>query len=397
MSQLEIHPIQVFLKDNGLEGWLLYDFRGQNPISRRMVRFPEDRFATRRWFYFIPAQGDPVAVVHAIESHHLDYLPGSKLTYAGWRQMRERLSEATEGATLIAMEYSPECNIPYLSRVDAGTVELLRGLGKSIESSADLVSLFESRLTEHQIELHRQAAAATIEAKDQAFSEIGRRLKHREPVSEFRIQQFIVEQFSRLGLVTSSPPIVAVNEHSGDPHYSPTASSDRYIRPGDLVLIDLWAKVNHPEGVYADFTWVGYAGPGVPAPIQDVWDVVRGARDAAVNFITSRVEQGETFRGFEVDDAARSFIENRGYGPSFIHRTGHNIGLDVHGNGTHMDNFETRDERKVLPFTCFSVEPGIYLKEFGIRSEVDVLLREDGVEVSGQPVQREVLCLLGEG
>lgn len=393
---IDLAAIQQALAEAGLDGWLLYDFHGQNPVARRVARFPEDRFATRRWFYFIPARGEPAGVVHAIESHHLDHLPGRKLSYAGWRQMRERLAEATAGSARLAMEYSADCNIPYVSRVDAGTIELVRGLGKSVLSSADLVSLFESRLTPEQIELHRRAAAATIEAKDRAFAEIRRRLLAGETVDEYQVQQFLLGEFERLGLTSSSPPIVAVNEHSGDPHYAPTASAKSPIRPGDLVLIDLWAKVATGEGIYADFTWVGYAGPTVPERIQKIWEVVAGARDAAIAFVVERSAKREPFRGCDVDDIARRYIEERGYGKAFFHRTGHNIGREVHGNGAHMDNFETRDERRVLPHTVFSIEPGVYFSDFGIRSEVDMLLVDGRAEVTGQPIQRQVLCLLAD-
>jgi len=394
VRELPTEHIQKILAELHLDGWLLYDFHGQNPISQRVALFPKDRFATRRWFYFIPAKGEPVGIVHAIESHHLDHLPGRKLVYAGWKEMRERLSQATEGSKKIAMEYSPHCNIPYVSRVDAGTVEILSELGKEVQSSADLVSVFESRLTPDQIELHRQAARATTEAKDRAFAEIRQRIMTGEKASEYQLQQFIMEQFAGLGLVTSSPPIVAVDEHSGDPHYAPSTSSDREIGLASFVLIDLWAKLDRPDGIYADFTWVGYVGPTVPERIRQIWDIVAAARDAAIDFVTARVDAGEPLRGYEVDDAARNVIQECGYGDSFFHRTGHNIGLEVHGNGTHMDNFETRDERKVLPFTAFSIEPGIYLSDFGIRSEVDMLLTDGKAEVTGQPIQREVLCLI---
>ena len=394
MRQLPTERIQKILTELGLDGWLLYDFHGQNPISRRVALFPEDRFATRRWFYFLPAKGEAIGIVHAIESHHLDHLPGRKLVYAGWREMHEKLAEAMAGAKTVAMEYSPKCNIPYVSRVDAGTVELLTELGKDVRSSADLVSIFESCLTPQQVDLHRQAARATTEAKDRAFAEIRHRIMTGERASEYQTQQFILEQFADLGLTTSSPPIVAVDEHSGDPHYTPTSSSDREIGLASFVLIDLWAKLDRHDGIYADFTWVGYVGPTVPERIREVWHVVAGARDRAIDFVTSRVKSGEPLRGYEVDDAARSFIQQHGYGDSFFHRTGHNIGLEVHGNGTHMDNFETRDERQVLPFTAFSIEPGIYLSDFGIRSEVNMVLTEDQAEVTGEPIQREVLCLI---
>jgi len=392
----DLAAIQQALAEAGLDGWLLYDFHGQNPVARRVARFPQDRFTTRRWFYFIPAQGEPVGVVHAIESHHLDHLPGRKLPYAGWREMRARLAEATAGAVRLAMEYSAEANIPYVSRVDAGTVELVRALGKTILSSADLVSLFESRLSPEEIQLHRRAAAATIDAKNRAFAEIRRRLVAGEPVDEFQIQQFILAEFEKLGLTTSSPPIVAVNEHSGDPHYAPTASARSPIRPGDLVLIDLWAKLRTGEGIYADFTWVSYAGPTVPERIQKIWEVVAGARDAAIAFVVEHFAKGEPFRGCDVDDVARRHIEERGYGERFFHRTGHSIGREVHGNGANMDNFETRDERLILPHTVFSIEPGVYLSDFGIRSEVDMLLVDGRAEVTGQPIQRQVVCLLAD-
>jgi Xaa-Pro dipeptidase len=387
-------PIQRALQDAGLDGWLLYDFRGINPIARRIVEFDPRQTGSRRWFYWIPAQGEPVGLVHAIERQALGTAPGRRLVYRSWRELEAHLGACLLGTSRVAMEYSPRAAIPYVSRVDAGTVELVRACGPEVVTSADLVQLFEARWTPEQKALHDRAARDTLLAKDEAFALIRERLAAGLRVTESEVQAFIQSRFDARGLVTDHPCIVAVNEHAADPHFETSAGpADREIRPGDLVLIDLWSKVaNDERAVYYDATWMGYCGQSVPPRIREVWDAVRGARDAAVEFLQRAASERRVVQGAEVDDVSRAYIEQRGFGPYFLHRTGHSIGAEVHGNGANIDNLETRDERKLVPGVCFSIEPGVYLPEFGVRSEIDVYMSEDRAEVTGD-IQRDLLLL----
>lgn len=389
MDADRLHEIQHALQEETLDGWLFYDFRGSDPLAYRILGLDDTELSTRRWYYFIPAEGVPVGLVSSIEPYRLDRLPGPKLPFFTWQQHAERLAELLRNRRRIAMQYSPGNAIPYISRVDAGTIETIRQLGVEVVSSADLVQRFEAVWTQEQWQSHRRAATVVRQTVDAAFGY----LRDNAPVSEYQVQQFILDCFARHGLMTYYPPVVAANAHSADPHYTPTAEQTALIRPGDFVLIDLWAK--EPDGVYADITWTGFMGKVVPERYQEIFQFVREARDAAISFVKERVAGGQTFFGHEVDAASRSVIANAGYGDQFFHRTGHSIGTEVHGNGANMDGVETRDTRRVLPHTCFSVEPGIYLAgDFGVRSEVDVYVTENEAIVTGDPVQTEVIPIL---
>lgn len=395
---MDLIGIQEALAKSGLDGWLLYDFRGSNPIARSVIGFDESQIGTRRWFYLIPAAGEPVAILHVIEPHATRGAPGKTVLYRSWKELEALLREHLDGKRRVAMEYSPGAAIPYVSRVDAGTIEMVRAAGPEVVSSADFVQLFEAVWTKEQKGLHDRAALGCLAAKDAAFTLIRERLAAGVRVTESEVQALIARRFAEEGLYTHHPCIVAVNDHASDPHFETAAGpSDRAIVKGDLVLIDFWAKVaNDPRAVYYDATWMAYCGQDVPAKMREVWETVRGARDAAIEFVTREVAAGTTVRGADVDDVSRAFIEARGYGPYFLHRTGHSIGYEVHGNGVNIDNLETRDSRTLVPGVCFSIEPGVYLKgEFGVRSEVDVYLGENGPEVTGGPIQEHVIPILG--
>jgi Xaa-Pro aminopeptidase len=391
---MDVPAIQAALAEQRIDGWLLYDFRGSNPIARAVIGFDESQIGTRRWFYLIPRQGQPVAIMHVIEPHALKGAPGRSVLYRSWKELEALLREHLGGLSRVAMEYSPGAAIPYVGRVDAGTVEMVRAAGVEVVSSADLVQIFEARWTPEQKALHDRAARDTMWAKDQAFALIRERLAATAPLKESEVQSFIMARFRARGLVSDHPCIVAVNDHASDPHFETgPGPQDRLIKRGDLVLIDLWAKVaDDPRAVYYDATWMGYAGSEVPARMQEVWEAVKGARDAAVSFVTESVAAGRTIHGYEVDDVSRAFIEERGFGPYFLHRTGHSIGYLVHGNGVNIDNLETRDQRRIIPGVCFSIEPGVYLPEFGVRSEIDMYVGEGKAEVTGG-IQRELLLL----
>ncbi|PYQ23817.1 MAG: hypothetical protein DMF79_03040 [Acidobacteria bacterium] len=391
---MDLPAIQKALAEQGLDGWLLYDLRGSNPIARAVIGFDERQIGTRRWFYLIPRAGEPVALLHVIEPNALAGAPGLKVLYRSWRELESTLKTHLAGKRRVAMEYSPGAAIPLVSRVDAGTIEMVRAAGPEVVSSADLVQIFEARFSPEQKALHDQAARDTLMAKDEAFALIRERLAAGLPVKESEVQAFIAARFDARGLTTHHPCIVAVNDHASDPHFETAAGpKDREIRKGDVVLIDLWAKVaRDPRAVYYDATWMAFCGPDVPAKVREVWEVVKGGRDAAVAFVEDAVGSGRKIHGYEVDDVARGFIEARGYGSYFLHRTGHSIGYEVHGNGVNIDNLETRDQRRIIPGVCFSIEPGVYLPEFGVRSEIDMYVGDGKAEVTGD-IQRELLLL----
>ncbi len=391
---MDLAGIQKALKEQGIDGWLLYDFRGSNPIARSVIGFDEHQIGTRRWFFLIPVKGEPVAILHVIEPNALKGAPGKNVLYRSWKELEELLKSHLAGMKRVAMEYSAGAAIPYVGRVDAGTVEMVKAAGPEVVSSADLVQFFEARWTPEQKDLHDRAARGCVAAKDAAFQLIRERLRSDSVVKESEVQALIMRRFEEQGLFSHHPCIVAVNDHASDPHFETGAGpNDRAIRQGDLVLIDFWAKVaNDSRAVYYDATWMGYCGQQVPAKMREVWDAVKGARDAAIAFVTESVAAGRTIAGWEVDDVSRGVIEKRGYGPYFLHRTGHSIGYEVHGNGVNIDNLETRDQRKIIPGVCFSIEPGVYLPEFGVRSEIDMFIHPGRAEVTGD-IQRELLLL----
>jgi len=395
-QETRVLEIQRALREQeGLEGWLFYDFRGSDPLGYRVLLLDPTMHVTRRWYYWIPAEGTPQKLVHRIEPHVLDALPGHSHAYVSWDQQRQLLERLLSGSRRIAMQYSPMNAVPYVSRVDAGTMELVRSFGVEVVSSGDLIQLFEARWTDRQLESHQYAASALRRIVDEAFGHVGEILSKGLNLTEYGLQQFILSRIREAGMITSSPPIAAVNAHSADPHYAPPAAGSATITRDDLVLIDLWAKQPAAGSVYADITWTAYAGSTVPEKHRTVFSIVRQGRDAALNFVRTQMLAGQRPFGYEVDSACRLVIQAAGYGAQFVHRTGHSIGEEVHGNGANIDGLETQDTRRLMPHTCFSIEPGIYLPgEFGIRSELDVFLTERDALVFGLPLQSDLSALL---
>jgi Xaa-Pro dipeptidase len=391
-----ILAIQEALRDlQTVDGWLFYDFRGSDPLAYRVLLLDQTRHVTRRWYYWIPATGDPVKLLHRIEPHVLDELPGQVQYYVSWEQQRLLLASLLRGRRQVAMQYSPLNAVPYLSRVDAGTIELIRSFGLEVITSADLVQRFEAVWTDEQLKSHQYAVDRLRRIVDDAFAHVVYCLHHERPLTEYDLQQFILSHIRDAGLTTSSAPIAAVDAHSADPHYTPPESGSSPITRDNLVLIDLWAKQTLPGSVYGDITWTGYSAKQVPARHRMIFDYVRRGRDAALSFVQGQVLAGRFPCGWEVDEICRKAIQETGYGDFFIHRTGHSIGEEVHGNGANIDNLETQDGRRLMPRTCFSIEPGIYLPgEFGIRSELDVYVSEREAVVYGLPLQTELVPLL---
>jgi Xaa-Pro aminopeptidase len=389
---LDVAGIQSTLKSLELDGWLLYDFHGINPIARRVIGLGDDRFATRRWFGLIPASGDPVFLHHAIEAHLFAGLPGRRLPFVGYRELQEKLRETLRGTRRVAMEYVPGGAIPYVSRVDAGTVEMVRAAGAQVVSSADLVQTFEARWSAEALESHRRAARGLKEVLQATFDHVTRAVRAKESISEYSVQQFMGGQFRSRRLIYD-PPIVAVNANSGNPHYEVRPEGSSPIKRNDLLLLDLWCREEPAGSIWADITWMAYLGKEVPARQREIWDIVAGARDAAVSFLKEGTSLGKRIRGADVDEVTRNYVRERGYAERFIHRTGHSIGLEVHGNGCNIDSLETIDDRQLIPRTGFSIEPGIYLEDFGVRSEIDVYMDDRGVEVT-TAVQDHIIPLL---
>lgn len=388
---LNIAEIQDALGEERLDGWLFFDHHRRDPLAYRILEFDPAHTPTRRWYYLIPAEGDPRGLVHRIEADVLDSLPGTKTQYVAWEDQAAGLAKLLERSRSVAMQYSPNCAVPYVSLVDAGTVELVRNAGVEVHSSANLVQYFEARWSQEQLEGHLEAGRRVDDIRQRAFGRIGEALRAGEAVSEYAIKGFILDEFSRNDLFTDHGPIVAVNANASNPHYEPTNTVSQDIRTGDWVLIDLWAKLDRPDTVYYDITWTGYCGGEVPAEMNRIFGVVRQARDAAIRRVQSSATEKRVLRGFEVDDAAREVIRSQGYGEYFIHRTGHSIGREVHGTGANMDNLETHDDRRIISGTCFSVEPGIYLPKFGVRSEVNVYVGDDRAMVTGEVQDKPVL------
>ena len=389
----DIKAIQAEMRASKIDGWLFYDHHHRDPIAANILGLGGNGMATRRWFYFIPTKGEPRKLVHRIEQGALNGLDGKALVYSGWEELHKNLPKLLAGSKTIAMQYSPENNIPYIGLVDAGTIELLRKFKKKIVSSANLVQKFEASWSHEQAQGHFEAGRIVDRITREAFERAAAFVKEGKPLTEDQLQQWIVDEFRARGLTSAEPPIVAVQPNNGNPHYEPKTGSSRPIRAGDLLLLDIWAKREIAGSVYYDITWVGYLGNRVPDSYAKIFRIVREARDNAVKFIQEAVAKGREIHGWEVDKVARKTIEKAGYGKYFVHRTGHSIGQEVHGNGANMDGLETRDDRKIVAHTCFSIEPGIYLPEFGIRSEVNVYVDEKEARVTGA-VQEEILPLL---
>jgi len=389
---MDLSAIQTALREAHLDGWFFYDHHQRDPIAYRVLKL-KPGMCTRRWYYLIPAEGEPAKLVHRVEKGSLASLPGTEDEYSSWKEQREKLGEILRGKKTLAMQYSPLNAIPYVGLVDAGTVELVRSLGVEVVTSADLVQQFEARWSSAALALHLEAGKAIDHIVRDAFAMIGEAARNNREITEYDVQQLLLRLFAEDDLETAEPPIVAVNENTANPHYLPEEVKSRPVRPGDFVLLDVWAKCRKPGAVYYDITWTGFVGDEVPAHYARIFAVVREARDAVVEFVRQAMRERRTVHGYEVDDAARGVIASHGYGEFFIHRTGHSIGEEIHGNGANMDNFETHDERRIIPGTCFSVEPGIYLADFGVRSEVDVYVEETEARVTGETQQAVVPIL----
>jgi Xaa-Pro dipeptidase len=391
---MNLQAIQAALREAAVDGWLFYDHHHRDPIASSILGLDPKAHITRRWYYFIPATGLPRKLVHRIEQSRLDTLPGSKALYSSWQELHAGLEAMLAGFDRLAMQYSPNNDIMYVSMVDAGTVEFLRSLGKQIVSSADLVSQFEAVLTEAQIASHAVAQQAIDAILAEGWQQIARRLRPSQgsptPYTEFDHVQWLSEAMRREGLVWENGPNVSVNANCSDSHYEPTADHTAPIREGDFILIDIWGRLDSPESIYYDITWTGVIGREPSTKEQLVFETVRDARDAAISAVEQAFAANRPICGFEADDAARAVIHATGFGEYFTHRTGHNIAQEIHGPGAHLDNLETHDERRLLPHTCFSVEPGIYLPEFGVRSEIDMLTAPGKAWVTGK-IQRELV------
>jgi Xaa-Pro aminopeptidase len=388
----QLNDMQKDLRAAKLDGWLFYDFRGRDPIAHRILQLP-NHMRTRRWFYFVPAAGTPKKLVHKIETQSLAAVPGETLYYSGQHELRKGLRKILSRAKTVAMQYSPKSAIPYVAMVDAGTVELVKSCGVKVATSADLVQKYEACWTPAQLQSHLEAGKAIDRIIAEAFAVVAKGVREKKPVTEFGLQQWILREFAEAGLTTEEGPDVAVNAHASDPHYAPAADRPTTIKEGDLLLLDVWGKTKAPDSVYYDISWVGYLGAKVPEKYTKIFAVLTAARDKAVELIRSSVAAGKPVQGWQVDRAARGIVERAGYGKYFIHRTGHNIGTTVHGNGVNMDGLETHDTRLLIPGTCNSIEPGIYLPEFGMRSEVNVYVGDGEARVTGA-VQKEILALL---
>jgi len=390
-----IPEIQSALAEAGLDGWFFACFQNNDPIGLDLLGLAgEGKLVSRRCYYLIPREGEPRKLVHAIEPAMLDHLPGSKTVYLPWQKHREELTRLVSGFPRLAVQYSPNNELPTVSRLDAGTVDLLRAAGVEPVSSADLAQLFAATWSAEQLEGHRRANVHLHRIALEAFNRVTEALRRGDGIDEYAVQRFILDAFDLAGLWTESDPIVGVNAHSADPHYQPGPEKTARILPGDFLLIDLWAKEKQAGSVYADICWVGVCAAAPTDRQQEVFTAVAGARDAAWDLVRSRYPH-QPVRGFEVDDAARGFIEKAGYGDLFIHRTGHSIGTSDHGQGANMDNLETHDTRQLLPMTGFSIEPGIYISgDFGVRSEINVALTRDAAEITGAEPQRQLLRLL---
>ena len=390
---LDVAAIQRTLRADRLDGWLLYDFHGSNPIAAGLAGLTNGPYmATRRWYYLIPVAGEPRGVVHAIERHNLDGLPGEKIAYAGREQLDAALTGLLAGLSRVAMEYSPDCAIPYLSRVDAGTVEAVRRRGVDIVSSGDLVQRFEAAWNADQLASHLAASAALYRIKDRAFHAAAAALHDGRALMEYDLQQHMVKWFEEEELVSDSAPVVAIGANAGNPHYLPTATRCEPIVADEVLLLDLWGKQATPGSVFADITWVAVTGTTVPQGPAQAFRAVTLARDAAVEMVEGAARTGRDLRGWEVDRAARTVLERAGYGDRILHRTGHSLGESVHGNGVHLDDYETHDDRRLLPGTGFTIEPGLYFDTFGVRTEINMFRGERNAYVTGAR-QMEIMTL----
>lgn len=391
----KLQDVQKSLVMEKLDGWLLYDFRFSNDLACEFLEIPKDKIFTRRFFYWIPSKGSPVKIVHQVESKNLDHLPGVKWFFLSWKELEGCIANVLKGAKSVAMEYSPRNAIPDVSKVDGGTIDIVRGCGVGVVSSADLLQKYSCVWDEYKLQMHLEAADVLDEAVKKAWDLIAKRVLSGNLITDYEVQQYLLKKFEENACITEDSPICAVNADSADPHFSPKASHPVEIQKGDFVLIDLWCKRNSPRATYADITRVGVVDKVSTKQQEKIFSVVKEARDAALELVERKFKRGVPLMGFEVDVACRQVIEKAGYEKYFIHRTGHNIDINDHGSGCHLDNLETQDRRMILPGTCFSIEPGIYLPgEFGIRLEYDVYIGLDSsVRVTGG-IQNEIVCML---
>ncbi len=392
---MDVKAIAAALREERLDGWLFYDFHMRDPVAYRVLGLDQVRSASRRWFYLLPAVGEPVKIVSSVEKGKLDPLPGRSIVYRGWRELLGALAAALGGLRRVAMNVSPGGLIPTISLVDSGTVELVRSFGCDVVSSMDLAQRFEAVIDRRGYDSHVEAGRRVHRIKDAAFEAIGAALRAGRPITEHEVQRLILEEFAGSGLTCDDhPPMVGVNDHAADPHFETGALDARTIRRGDAILIDLWARLDEPGSIYHDITWCGFAGGEPPADYLAIFELVCRARDAAVEFLGSRLASPQGCRGWEVDDRCRAVITEAGYGQQFLHRTGHSIGATVHGNGANLDNLETHDDRRLIPGLLFSVEPGVYLEgRMAARSEINVFITPEGrAEVTG-PVQRQLVLV----
>jgi Xaa-Pro aminopeptidase len=394
---LDVAAVQAALREDGLDGWLLYDFRGLNPIAARLAGLAGTGvIASRRWYYLSPREGAPRKLVHAIERHNLDALPGETIVYAGRHALDEGLTALVREARRVAMEYSPDCNIPYLARIDAGTIDTLRARGLDIVSSGDLVQRFEAAWDGAALATHREASKRLYRVKDRTLAFLRDRVAAAQPLTELDVQSEMVRIFADEGLVSDSAPVVAAQENAANPHYLPTAARQRRIGPDEVLLLDLWGKLEQPGAVFADITWMTFTGRQLPERVTRAWTAISGARDAAIAFVQAGIERGDDIRGWQVDRAAREVLVGAGFADHILHRTGHSLGEEVHGNGVHMDDYETHDDRRLIPGTGFTVEPGLYFDDFGVRTEINITVGHGEAPVTGE-IQRAIDMLAANG
>jgi Xaa-Pro dipeptidase len=370
-----------------VRGWLVSDYAGSNPVLMHLLS--KRLFLTRRAFLLITDDASRLLISRVDAVTGLTTLAGAIVeTYTNWKELQAWLSVHVAPLEVVAMEYSPHGDLPVMSRVDGGTLDLIRALGVEVRSSADLFQLAVGSWSESNLLSHRAAMAHTIEIKDLAFEFVGQRLRAGQSCTEVDVQAFILAEFRQRSLVTDDPPIVAANAHSGDPHYEPSPENSAALHPGDWLLIDLWCREELDDAVFADITWVGYLGSRVPDEHRQIFDIVAGARDAVLEALQSRSHEGQPLCGFELDDVARQHIVGAGFGEHFVHRTGHSLGSDgsLHGLTANLDNLETHDTRPIVAGIGFTVEPGIYLPRFGVRSEINVYMTASGPEITS-PVQ----------
>ncbi len=389
---MNLENIQREIRNQKLDGWLFFDHHLRDPLAYRVLGLTVGKGPSRRWYYMIPAQGEPMGMEHRIERGQLGELPGERIAYSSWTEQLSALRRLTSGMKRVAMQYSPMCAVPYVSNVDGGTVELVRSLGVEVVSSAELIQVFEARWTPEALESHLEAGRRVDRVRRGAFALIHERLGNGSPLREVEVKDFVRAEFAKAGLLTDSGPIVGANANASNPHYEPSESVTSPIRKGDWVLLDMWAKLDQPGSVYYDITWTAFCGDNPSDEMRAVFETVTGARDAGIKRVQDAISAGQRLCGFEVDDAVRGFIDSRGFSSYFTHRTGHSIGQEVHGNGANMDNFETHDDRRVMPWSCFSIEPGVYLPQFGVRSEINMFVGDNEARVTGE-IQREMALL----